>query len=181
MAYINSEVYGSGINNTILKSDTKVFIGLLNDSNKLLAFSELRQGNGSAANNDEQTSVNTDDTLNNFGTYNDSVLNINKISYSRTASKVAANGGLNSDETQATQFAIIKYTGTVTEVSAYEGTVFAGPSLGNSDVVFNENGSAVSNCTILVKGSLSSPVTINASSNFMFAGATITFSAQDVQ
>lgn len=180
MAYINSEVYGSGINNTILEANTKVFIGLLNEDNRLLAFSELRQGSGTTAANDEQTNVDTNGTLSKFGTYSNSVLNINKISYSRTASKVAANGGLNADETQATQFAIIKYTGTATEVTAYEGSVFAGPALSN-DVVFNENGSVVSNCTILVKGSLSSPVTINASSNFMFAGATITFSAQDVQ
>lgn len=173
MAYINSDVYGNGINDTILSGSNKVFIGLLNSEGKLLAFSELRSGSGTTVSNNEVTSPLDGG---NFGTYSNSILNINKISYSRTASKV-------SDQTtdpQATEFAIIKFDGSKDKITAYEGSVFYGPAL-NGEVIFTNNTSKVSNCTILVRGTLSSPVTINASSNFMFAGATITFSAQDVQ
>lgn len=175
MAYINSDVYGNGISDTVLGSNNNIFIALLNEENQLLAFSEIRKGAGTDVENTETATAPT--KINQFGTYSNSVLNINKISYSRTASKVAT--GL--DDTQATQFAIVHYTSSTTaDITAYEGSVFKGPSFGNGIITLPNTGSA-NNCKVLVKGTLSSPVTINASSNFMFAGATITFSAQDVQ
>lgn len=177
MAYINSDVYKNGVLAEILQK--RVFIALLyNDDNtgnyKIAAFSEVRQGPGTEVDNSE--TPNPEENLNQFGEYRNSSIDVNKISYSRTAACV--------DETKTVaDFAIIALddNASLSETSAYDGSRFKCPDLTKLEGVSITNNvlSGDTDLKLLVVGKLSTAVSINAASNFMFAGAQISFSAED--
>ena len=194
MAYVASDVYGNGINNEILNGEAKIYIALTSGDRtsspddasflkKILAVSELRSGSGST--NDSTEGVNgAPETVNNVGNFSDKILSLLSVSYNRTKSVEGDaanfglcdvnNSGVSDPSKVATNFAIIKYTGEVKPLVAYQvdngnstdNIVFSGPSINSEDA---------SNHKVLIVGSLTSNPTINKDSNFMFGGAKITF------
>lgn len=189
MAYVAHSVYAEGIDKKIL-GDDKIYIALINNIadntnngvlKNVLAVSELRQGSGSSVGSTEDLSV-LPGTYNKVGTFAAKVLNLLSVSYNRTKSvKGDSNFGYcgvnepdSSASTTAFGFAIIRYTGTPKELTAYQvedggntkKVVFAGPSITNGNLNEHE---------VLIVGNLTSTPTINEDSNFMFGGAKITF------
>lgn len=189
MAYVAHSVYAEGIDKKIL-GDDKIYIALINNIadntnngvlKNVLAVSELRQGSGSSVGSTEDLSV-LPGTYNKVGTFAAKVLNLLSVSYNRTKSvKGDSNFGYcgvnepdSSASTTALGFAIIRYTGTPKELTAYQvedggntkKVVFAGPSITNGNLNEHE---------VLIVGNLTSNPTINEDSNFMFGGAKITF------
>lgn len=196
MAYVANNVYANGINNEILAGN--IYIALTNGDKgdktdevflkNILAVSEIRSGSGS--NND--TSEITDDNItnvetNNVGSFANKVLNLLSISYNRTKSvegdienfpycSVNEEDGT-SVSRMATHFAIIKYNGSIKELTAYQvddsvngnthSIKFKGPEINSTNKSQHE---------VLIVGNLTSTPTINEDSNFMFGGARITFS-----
>lgn len=188
MAFIAHNVYKDGIDNTILKDDNKIFLALISadfesdenggkifDKDKVLALSELRSGSGLIADNDssdlEQGQIN--DHINKVGNFNKKVLTILPIPYNRTASIIDNSGTAN-------YFALIKYTGEGAAHQAYEvdtDTLDANGIPETKKIFFISPSSldVADNFEVYLIGALSSNPTINANSNFMFGGASITF------
>lgn len=174
MAFINSEIYGSGLSAKVLNDNVKTFVALVDSSEKILAYSEIRCGAGDGSTNiSSETLKESVDTskLNKVGSYDvaNKRLTINSIDYNRTAS------ALTTGSETATKFAIFKLkdgagysAATVSYTKDKKDYGFYGPTkLGE-----------YTNNDILISGDLSSSVTIGANSNFLFGGATITFSEQ---
>lgn len=189
MAYVAHSVYAEGINAKILGSD-KIYIALINSTTQteknnvlknVLAVSELRQGQGESVGSTEELDT-LPGTYNNVGNFVSKTLNLLSVSYNRTKSVKGDSNfdycGVNESgsgaSTTAYGFAIIRYTGTPTSLTAYQvenagstkDIVFAGPSITSSNLDQHE---------VLIIGNLTSNPTINEDSNFMFGGAKITF------
>lgn len=171
MSKINASVYKEGINNTILDADNRVIICLINEAeDKILAYSEIRKGQGNSVTNTEITEPPSNEPLdmNSVGQFSsgEKKLTINPISYNRTKSALSDN-----DSDVAAKFAIIPYTGASGSVESFDdGTqkYFWGPT---ADGLTNLN---IADAYLI--GDLTSTVQINSTSNFMFGGATISFS-----
>lgn len=169
MAYISADVYNKGIENTILKN--KVVICLIKGFNAtsglaagdILAFSEVREGSGSSVSSLEQEAIN--DEINKVGFFSSKTLTLNPIAYNRTKSNVTENS-------TAECFAIIplKNDATLGSVVAYndgKDKVFKGPT---------NIAAGLDLANVYLVGNLNTSVQINSASNFMFGGASITFS-----
>lgn len=170
MAYLNPNVYLNGLNSEL---EDNVFIALTNTSitnstlaaSSIIAISEIRKGLGTAADNNEQTSEQSSASSNNIASYEDKVLTINNIGYSRTLSLVT-----DSTSGSATNFAICKLGDDAGEnKTAYSGAYFFGPKCSKD-----------SSYEVVIAGALSQTATLNSNSNFMFSGASITFEETDV-
>ena len=189
MAYVAHSVYAEGIDKKIL-GDDKIYIALINNISdttnngvlkNVLAVSELRQGYGTSVDSTEELNT-LPSTYNKVGNFVSKTLNLLSVSYNRTKSVKGDNNfsycGVNepdsSASTTALGFAIIRYTGNPTKLTAYQvedggstkEVVFAGPSITNGNSSEHE---------VLIIGNLTSNPTINEDSNFMFGGAKITF------
>lgn len=170
MAYISADVYNKGIENTILKN--KVVICLIKGFNAtsglaagdILAFSEVRELSGSDVSSLEQETT-PSDTLNKVGFFSSKTLTLNPIAYNRTKSNVTENS-------TAECFAIIplKSNASIGTVVAYndgKDKVFKGPT---------NIAEGLDLANVYLVGNLNTSVQINSASNFMFGGASITFS-----
>lgn len=161
MASLSKAVYNLGIANTIIKPEKKCFLALLNSSDEVLAYSKFLGKDIAEA----------------F----DGTLKIKSIPYQSTASIT----NLTAAE-PATKFAVVRGdTLTEAQVLPYTGgTEFTGPSLTNKtsvDIDPSIEGDTANTSTKLqafLIGELSAnnQPQINANSNFLFSGATITFS-----
>lgn len=161
MASLSKAVYNMGISNTILNAEKKCFLVLLDSGNSVLAYSKFLGA----------------DIADEF----DGTLKIKNIPYQDTASI----SDLPAAKT-ATQFAVVRGDSlTTAQVIPYTGaTPFTGPSLSNGATVAIDSsitGDSTNNDTNLqafLIGELSqnNQPQINANSNFLFSGATITFS-----
>lgn len=173
MASLSKAVYNLGLQNTILDKTKKNFLALTNSNGKLLAYSKIFTGDGNL-----------------IGDFTNGQLSIAIINYQDTASVELASGE------QATRFAVVSWPAAdanmTGNVEAYTGQNFTGPigldKEGATVTIIDEDGSegnepAESTATALkawLIGDLlnSNQPTINAASNFLFSGATVTFSEQ---
>lgn len=172
MAYLNPKVYLNGLNSELTG---EVFIALTNtditsdtlDVSNIVAVSEIRKGLGTTVVNTELTSVQDQASNNNIASYNNKVLTINNIGYSRTLSLVDDSSNGNGS---ATNFAICKLGGnTGGNKVAYTGAYFFGPTCSEG-----------TSYEVVIAGALSQTATLNSNSNFMFSGASITFEETDI-
>ena len=159
---INSDVYGSGVINS-LSADKKLAVALLDGTTEqILAISAvIKDKNETGGGKDSESATYYP---NKFG-YNNKVLTIPMISYDATISTVNA-------ATPATAFAIIELGVDVPESAkqSYEDAPFYKyPNV--------EPGTLASNLgTVLIAGGLNNAPTVNQDSNFRLASTSITFS-----
>ncbi len=180
MAYLNANVYkngigtsGGGTSGELLEKNC--FVALIPDEvtsstikgSEICAVSELRNGLGTNADSTELTEVPTSVTNNiaNWDDDNSKILNINNISYSRTKAL---------KENEVSYFAICKNSpNTSKPMGAYTNgsnkeVLFLAPDIDDEQ-----------DYEVVISGALSSAATLNTASNFMFSGATITFTETD--
>lgn len=173
MASLSKAVYNLGLQNTILDPTKSNFLALLDNKGNLLAYSKIFKGTDSL-----------------IGEFANGKLEIKTINYQDTASVENLTAGV-----QAEQFAIVSWpTDAANEgtITAYTDQTFIGPKnlgVASSVTIIDEDGGAdgadlpTSTATALkawLIGNLSAtnmPM-INAASNFLFSGATVTFSEQ---
>lgn len=191
MAYVASDVYENGIANEIF-GENKIYIALASgdrlptetDSDflkKVLAVSEIRVGKGTENDTTEQQE-NPSDGFNNVGEFGNKVLSLLSVAYNRTKSVEGDDNfsycnindsSVENKERNASYFAIIKFTGDITNLTAYQVDEGAG---GLTDIKFK--GPTITSDEehkVLIVGNLTSSPIINQDSNFMFGGAKITF------
>lgn len=167
MAYLNPNVYLNGLNSELSE---KCFIALVSNKvssttlngSDIIAFSEIRKGLGDSCDNTALSEAPEEVSDNNIASYDNKVLTINSIGYSRTTSIAS-----DSNNT-AMYFAICKAGDMGENKIAYTGANFYGPTIEDNSIF-----------EVIISGALSTSATLNSNSNFMFSGASISFSETD--
>lgn len=179
MATINSDLYNEGIDSTLINTgDKKLFIALVDTSDKVLAVSALM----------------TSEALNNYLTTTDyftwngtsSQISISQIAYDKTVDLARVMNDFSDDQPagfepiNANYFVICRFGTGHTFTEEKEGSPYTGSECIWKFPAYTAGGDGkLTSNDIIVKGGLNNEPTINYNSNYMLSATTITFNTTD--